>query len=159
MNKRFVNRNCLVDVLRITPELSAKEIQEFTGRQNISFDGTAVYIERTPGHGLCANYGDILVKDDRNNMYPIPEDIFKQQFVEVDEVCNNNLCVKWLGYNTNSVNMQLNGLACIERIAPDRTIILSNGIIVPVGHFIIYNPDCNVWSVVDEKTYNVLFRR
>lgn len=158
MNKKYVNKNCLTDAIYVSRDISIKTLQEFTGVNNISFDDEAAYINISENKGVCVGFGDILVKDSNGDFYPVPEDIFNSQFVPVEVPDESNYVkARWNGYNKNSLVMQLGNSVSVVDARGDLSAVLSNGLVVPFGCYVIHNRDNNSWCVVDPDTYRKLF--
>ena len=86
MSKKFVKRISLVEAICVTPDTSIEELKKFTGAKDVTTDSEAVYIFVDTNIGVCATFGDFLVKDSKGCLYPVPCDIFGHQFIEVGDV-------------------------------------------------------------------------
>lgn len=158
MTKKFVNKNSLIEALYVVPNISGATLQGFVGDCSLLFSAEAVHVKRCNCKEVIVNYGDVLVKDAKSNVYPLPLDVFEQQFICVEEELEPEdiRIARWLGHNPNSVLFQLGGAVGITTVLPNRTLVLSNGKVVPAGYYIMHNVTRDTWTIMDCKTLSML---
>lgn len=158
MSKKFVNKNSLIDALFIAPSMSASTLQKFAGEASIIYAGDSITLQPANGKPVCFSCGDMLVKDSKGNIYPLPLDVFENQFICIEDEpeVEDIRIARWLGHNPNSVLIQLGGTVDITTILPDRTLLLSNGKFVPAGYYVMHNVTRDTWSVMDSRTLSML---
>lgn len=86
MSKHFVNKNCLVEVLQITVDMTFENISKFVNDgDSVSCDKDGIAVRLNSGKEFKVHYGDYLVKDYRGDIYPILSQTFDLDYVYVPE--------------------------------------------------------------------------